>query len=173
MSKENLLQRSTDRYDASAISSLFQGMLFSPRVCRRREKLNQLREEAEMDTCKSCHESIIRCNGPETDTLISEQQSEEHEATKSRLKPYRLPLKHATGDNSAFAPIILYEPLRFHGRRSISLGDPQGMFCAMRSNGRNVLARGVLSLTGNVLIWDQRPATPLEHIPNDVLNAIQ
>ena len=105
---------------------------------------------------------ILHCFAPR----ITEEQL--GRLTKS--KPLLLP-KHAIANNFAFIPVQLTEPLRYDDRRLISLSDPRSNFCAIWTNTGNTFMRGVLALTSNILIWDQRPASPIALVPNEILRS--
>ena len=61
--------------------------------------------------------------------------------------------------------------MRYDERLLITLGDPRGSFCEIRGNAGSNVTRGVLALTGNIIIWDQRHAPPIAILPNEILRS--
>ena len=83
------------------------------------------------------------------------------------------PPKLAIANNFAFAPMKFDPPLQFDERRLVATADPRGNFCALRAQRNSQPTRGSLSLTGNVILWDQRPSPPVDHVPADVMETMR
>ena len=49
--------------------------------------------------------------------------------------------------------------------------NPGGNFSVSRAQSGNHPVRGALSLTGNVLLWDQSTEPPIEHVPPEILSS--
>ena len=150
--RPDMTARQRSEYDCSEISPMLTGLLLSKQGCS-----NLQGGSVQVSMCQQCSDSLSRTRrAMERDDNV-------------QLNPPKL----AVANNFAFAPMKFDPPVQFDERRLVATADPRGSFGALRVQANSQPTRGSLSLTGNVILWDQRPNPPVDHVPGDVMEAIR
>ena len=150
--RPDMTARQRSEYDCSKISPMLEGLLLSKQGCWNLEG-----GSVQVSMCQLCSTSLGR----------TRRAIERNEVGK--LYPPKL----AVANNFAFAPMKFDPPVQFDERRLVATADPRGNFCALRVQANSQPTRGSLSLTGNVILWDQRPNPPAAHVPGDVMETMR